>query len=108
MTMATPHFPDRDLGDRRVAAEARAADHAPMTVIALNPPVPAGTMMRCECADCGAHVMVRRSWQISGWCQNCRSHDIRPLTMELPPATPPALVDPLPWMPVALPQTRVA
>lgn len=108
MTMAPPPFPDRSLGDTGVSGAIGRVEDAGMQVIALNPPVPAGTMMRCECGSCGAHVMVRRSWQIAGWCQNCRSHDIRALAMPTPPARPPVLVDLPPPVSVALPERRVA
>lgn len=108
MTMRPPQFPDSGLGDRRVVDRAEPVDDAAMQVIALNPTVPAGATMRCECAACGAHVTVRRSWQISGWCQNCRSYDVRPLTTTTPPATPPALVDALRQIPVTWPLARVA
>lgn len=108
MTMATPPFPDRGLGDTRVGSAVGTADDAAMQVIALNPPASLGAKVRCECARCGAHVLVRRSWQISGWCQNCRSYDVRPLATATPPATPPALVDLVASVPVASLQARVA
>lgn len=91
-----------------MAGAAGPVDDAAMEVIALNPTVPAGATMRCECGACGAHVIVRRSWQISGWCQNCRSYDVRPLPTGTPPARPPALVDARRQIAVPLLQARVA
>lgn len=105
--MTTPPFPDRSLGDARVGSALGPDDDADMHVIALNPQTTLGAMIRCECACCGAHVMVRRSWQITGWCRNCRSYDVRPLATATPPATPPALVDLLPPVHVPL-RARVA
>lgn len=102
-----PPFPDRRLGDTRVGNADSPDDDGVMHVIALNPQATPGAMIRCECACCGAHVLVRRSWQISGWCRNCRSYDVRPLAGATPPATPPALVDVLPRVRVPL-QARVA
>ena len=109
--MAPPRFADRDLSDRRVAADRSGADDLGMRVIALPPTAPAGSTMRCECAACGAHVTVRRSWQISGQCGNCRSYDLRalaPVPAPQPPASAPSLVDLQRRLPVAFPQTRVA
>lgn len=83
-------------------------EDASMSVIPLLPAAEPDAMLRCECGACGAHVMVRRSWQIAGQCTNCRSYDVRPLVSATPPATPPARVDQLPWRPIALPQRRVA
>jgi hypothetical protein len=108
MMIALPRFPDSDHGDRRVHGAARDPDDEAMHVIALLPDAAADATLRCECAACGAHVVVRRSWQIAGQCRNCRSYDIRPLARATPPARPPSVVDLAPRAPVALPARRVA
>ncbi|MCW2990243.1 MAG: hypothetical protein JWM73_837 [Solirubrobacterales bacterium] len=108
MTMALPRFADSDRGERGMHGRIRAADDAAMDVIPMLPAAAPDAMLRCECAACGAHVMVRRSWQIAGQCRNCRSYDIRALTAATPPASPPAVVDLAPRRPVALPARRVA
>jgi Zn finger protein HypA/HybF involved in hydrogenase expression len=36
--------------------------------------------VRCACAECGAHVVAWQGYKISGWCENCGSYDVRPLT----------------------------
>lgn len=63
------------------------SEDAAMNVIPLIAP----ETIRCECAHCGAHVMVRRSWQLAGWCRNCRSYDLRPLAPLAKAPTPPAI-----------------
>jgi hypothetical protein len=108
--MAPPRFPESDLGDRRVSPPPARADDPPMPVMTLPSPVTASATIRCECASCGAHVEVRRSWQISGQCGNCRSYDLRPLVSAppTPPATPMARLDLVPRRPVAFLAARVA
>jgi hypothetical protein len=108
MMMALPRFADTDRGDPWVHGAARDVDDAAMDVIPLLPATAPDAMLRCECGACGAHVMVLRSWQIAGQCRNCRSYDIRPLTVATPPASPPAVVDLVPRAPVAWPARRVA
>ena len=54
-----------------------------------TPPASAEQRVRCACGNCGAHVIVRASWQLSGQCGNCRSYDLKPLApavMPVPPA----------------------
>lgn len=82
--MAPPHFAEGDLGERRVHVAPVAVEDSPMAAIALSPPAPTGTTARCECARCGAHVTVRRSWQLTGQCGNCRSYELRPLDEVVP------------------------
>jgi hypothetical protein len=106
--MALPHFAERDRGERWMAAAVPPVDDGGMDVIPLNPAVEADATLRCECGRCGTHVVVRRSWQITGQCGNCRSYDLRALVAAVPPATPPAVVDPPAPLAVAFPTARVA
>lgn len=55
-----------------------------MNVVGLIAP----ETIRCECVHCGAHVMVRRSWQLAGWCRNCRGYELRPLAPMVQNPTP--------------------
>lgn len=105
MTMAAPRFADHGLGDRRVPPARPGADHPRMDVIPMTPSATAGATIRCECAACGAHVIVRRSWQLSGQCGNCRSYDLRAL--QPPPPRPPVLAF-QPRAALPLPDQRVA
>lgn len=84
--MSPPRFAVPAGCEARVAASGRGDDDAPMTVIPLIAP----ETIRCECVQCGAHVMVRRSWQLAGWCRNCRGYQLRPLVplAEAPTPTP--------------------
>lgn len=84
-----------------MATPRTAADDPSMKVVPLPAPTRLGTE-RCECSACGAHVEVRRSWQLAGQCGNCRSYDLRPLaSVGSPPAVPPQIG-------VALPERWVA
>ena len=94
MRTPPPQNPDPVAGRTRVADAAGRAEDQPMHVVALPPPARLGTE-RCECAGCGAHVTVRRSWQLSGQCGNCRGYDLRPLDVPAPPAMPPLSAVPL-------------
>lgn len=70
-----------------------------MHVVTLPPPASAEQRVRCACAHCGAHVIVRASWQLSGQCGNCRSYDLRPLAPAVTPAPPaPAIALPERWV----------
>ena len=77
----TPQIPEGGRGNSRVVCFTAPAEDVPMPV----------TTVRCECSGCGAHVEVRRGWQLSGQCGNCRGYDLRPV----PPTAPVAL--PLKW-----------
>lgn len=79
-----------------------------MHVVQLPPPADTGATMRCECAFCGAHVEVRRSWQLSGWCQNCRRHELRPLVAAAPPVAPAPVPAPVLLTRAEVDPTRVA
>lgn len=85
-----------------------------MSLVPMISPAGATATVRCECARCGSHVTVRRSWQLSGMCGNCRGYELRPLASvpESPAPGPaadavrtPARLDPprIPW-----PEARVA
>lgn len=75
MTMATPRFADTAHGPSPMVRVVGRDDDAPMPITSAIVP----TIVRCECTTCGAHVEVRASWQIAGWCRNCHGYDLRPL-----------------------------
>lgn len=79
MMMAPPHIADRGRRETRVPRDTPAADAAGMHNVTPLTGRPSAPTMRCECASCGAHVTVRRSWQLAGQCGNCRSYELRPL-----------------------------
>jgi hypothetical protein len=35
--------------------------------------------VRCACAVCGAHLVAWEGHELSGWCENCGSYDVRTL-----------------------------
>lgn len=78
----TPQNADMAPCNGRVAQLHGGADNPAMKVVV-------GTV-RAECAACGAHVEVRRGWQLAGQCGNCRSYDLRPLVPPRPPVALPA------------------
>jgi hypothetical protein len=35
--------------------------------------------VRCACAVCGAHLVAWQGHELSGWCENCGSYEVRAL-----------------------------
>jgi hypothetical protein len=92
--MAPPPFPGLARCDSRVPTGSAGAEDPPMSVVPMISPEGASATVRCACGRCGAHVVVRRSWQLSGMCGNCRSYDLRPLGPgPAPPAPGPSVAN---------------